>query len=257
MKILFLTTLAVGAALAQVGATPIRVFVVGGSEVQPTNLRFGHALGNNGLNGASKVAMVVRPAPKGKSTRVGCQGRGSRVRKGAVAISNAFRKIVGLPLIDDSSSVPHAGLPVEGDGIVRILPFVGTPTFVASSAKADDGPYLAHPRPHHHHGKHVGFRQRLASGPFVERLHVALMALGPWEGRAVAFVLGCGIGVLLRMFWVLAIVVYRLIKGPNDETKYTQILVVEEFSAPEPLSAAAPPTYTFADEKADKDRLVQ
>jgi hypothetical protein len=43
------------------------------------------------------------------------------------------------------------------------------------------------------------------------------MALGPWEGRAVAFVLGCGIGVLLRMVWVMAIVTYRMLKGDNEE----------------------------------------
>ncbi|KAG6835024.1 hypothetical protein C0991_004316, partial [Blastosporella zonata] len=78
------------------------------------------------------------------------------------------------------------------DGFVHILPFIGTPnTFV--EGKEDEkipNPYLAHPHPHHHHGKHMSFRQRLAKAPFVERLHVALMALGPWEGRSVAFVLG-------------------------------------------------------------------
>jgi len=90
----------------------------------------------------------------------------------------------------------------------------------------------------------------------MERLHVALTALGPWEGRAVAFVFGCGIGVLLRMFWVLAIVSYRMIRGPKeDENKYTEILVVESYDDAEEV-APAPPTYTYSDEKADKDKVA-
>jgi len=47
--------------------------------------------------------------------------------------------------------------------------------------------------------------------------HRAIMALGPWEGRAVAFVLGCGIGVLLRMFWVMSVLTYRTIRGEREE----------------------------------------
>ncbi|KAG6841690.1 hypothetical protein H0H93_004197 [Arthromyces matolae] len=97
---------------------------------------------------------------------------------------------------------------------------------------------------------------------FVRRLHVALMALGPWEGRAVAFVLGCGIGVLLRMLWVLVIVTFRLFKAPRDENVYTPILLVEEYTEA-PVSAAAPPTYVatatgYPDEKAaDKDKIQE
>jgi hypothetical protein len=69
-------------------------------------------------------------------------------------------------------------------------------------------------------------------------MHRAIMTLGPWEGRAVAFVLGerafalsavlvltlenlgCGIGVLIRMLWVLAVVSYRIIKGESNDTQY-------------------------------------
>jgi hypothetical protein len=62
-----------------------------------------------------------------------------------------------------------------------------------------------------------------------------LMMLGPWEGRIVAFVLGailvlsavdsmlgtngtfsmvgCGVGMLLRMFWVMAILLVRGTRG--------------------------------------------
>ncbi|KAF8068603.1 hypothetical protein FPV67DRAFT_1668681 [Lyophyllum atratum] len=80
--------------------------------------------------------------------------------------------------------------------------------------------------------------QRLRNSSTLQRVHVALMVLGPWEGRAVAFVLGCGIGVLLRMFWVLAIVSYRLIKGPkedeNKDPSYYRALIehVRQYALP-------------------------
>jgi hypothetical protein len=70
------------------------------------------------------------------------------------------------------------------------------------------------------------------------------MALGPWEGRAVAFVLGCGIGVLLRMFWVIAIISYRLIRGPREEDEYPEEVI---FIADSQELILPPPQYT--DEK--------
>ncbi|KAF9449636.1 hypothetical protein P691DRAFT_812046, partial [Macrolepiota fuliginosa MF-IS2] len=79
------------------------------------------------------------------------------------------------------------------------------------------------------------------------RIHNALMALGPWEGRAVAFVLGCGIGVLLRMFWVLSVVTCRSICGDRDDG-YIQVAVIEEHLDAEDI-AVPPPTYTIVDEK--------
>ncbi|KAJ3506013.1 hypothetical protein NLJ89_g7108 [Agrocybe chaxingu] len=114
------------------------------------------------------------------------------------------------------------------------------------------GPAEPHPPPpHHHHHDHRrpgphGFRFERPS--FMARLHFSLMNLGPWEGRAVAFVLGCGIGVLLRMFWVLALVTYRAVKSRRqDEHEYTQVAVIETFVEP----IALPPTYVYpADEKA-------
>jgi len=84
------------------------------------------------------------------------------------------------------------------------------------------------------------------------------MTLGPWEGRAVAFVIGkstkhifpirtpliidipgCGIGVLLRMVWVLGLVTYRAIRGERDaETEYSEIVFEHDgelFMIPPPL----------------------
>lgn len=57
------------------------------------------------------------------------------------------------------------------------------------------------------------------------------MNLGRWEGRAVAFVIGCGIGVLLRMFWVLAVVSFRTVRGPCPPyaPAYVPVSTVEEY----------------------------
>jgi hypothetical protein len=53
------------------------------------------------------------------------------------------------------------------------------------------------------------------------------------------------------MFWVLSVVFYRLFKGNNeDEHKYSEIIIVEQLSDGD-HAVAAPPTYTYADEKAD------
>ncbi|KAI0338226.1 hypothetical protein BDW22DRAFT_1338284 [Trametopsis cervina] len=94
---------------------------------------------------------------------------------------------------------------------------------------------------HHHHGGRTSA---------VHRLHRALMVLGPWEGRAVAFVLGCGIGVLIRMFWVLAIVVVRSFRGNNrsEDDEVEHILIFERDAEPvAPIVVQPPPYY---DEKA-------
>lgn len=87
----------------------------------------------------------------------------------------------------------------EGEAAYRILPFVGTaPTFVKvegsgrNSGMVGPGGNSVHIMPvpgpgnGHYHGQ-MGYGQRAS---FLERLQVALMSLGSWEGRAVAFVLG-------------------------------------------------------------------
>jgi hypothetical protein len=40
------------------------------------------------------------------------------------------------------------------------------------------------------HGVHKIHKHDHLRGPFLHRVHHALMSLGPWEGRIVAFVLG-------------------------------------------------------------------
>ncbi|KAG2001901.1 hypothetical protein CC2G_004885 [Coprinopsis cinerea AmutBmut pab1-1] len=108
---------------------------------------------------------------------------------------------------------------------------------------------------HLHHKDHPhrhGFHHRHGQD-FYTRIQNAIMSLGPWEGRAVAFVLGCGLGVLLRMIWVLTVVTYRSIRG-SDETEYVQVTVFDEDEEDQrrntPISA--PPAYVYpVDEKVE------
>lgn len=53
------------------------------------------------------------------------------------------------------------------------------------------------------------------------------------------------------MFFVLAVVSYRMIRGGQEvENRYTPLIIVEHVQH-EDEDAPAPPTYTYADEKAD------
>lgn len=72
------------------------------------------------------------------------------------------------------------------------------------------------------------------------------MTLGPWEGRAVAFVLGCGIGSLLRMIWVLLILTFRSSRSSREVEAEAAFEVLFEEEA-ESATVAPPPQYT--DEK--------
>ena len=80
------------------------------------------------------------------------------------------------------------------------------------------------------------------------------MNLGRWEGRAVAFVIGCGIGVLLRMFWVLAVVSFRTVRGPRAGYVPVSTSIMEESDDEMVVSAKSPkadlPKYLYlVDEK--------
>ncbi|KAM6501816.1 hypothetical protein JOM56_001793 [Amanita muscaria] len=115
----------------------------------------------------------------------------------------------------------------------------------------DHHPHPPHHPQHGHHGHHPHHGHKhhplrfCRQSPFLRRLTFALMSLGKWEGRAVAFVLGCGLGVLLRMLWVLSVISYRTFNG-NREVQYT--VIHEYVDASE--TPVAPPTYTYVDEKA-------
>ena len=167
-----------------------------------------------------------------------------------------------VPLIPTTESVTPPQTPPSGE--FKILPFIGTPVNYHNSPKPS-GPGrfgilpVAAGRGGHHHGHH---HHRMS---FLHRVHKALMVLGPWEGRAVAFVLGmfqfyfyafpfffsdgiagCGIGVLLRMIWVMTIVLFRTFRGnsSSDDADVHDVLV---FEADAEDILVPPPQYT--DEK--------
>ena len=55
--------------------------------------------------------------------------------------------------------------------------------------------------------------------------------------------IGCGIGVLLRMFWVFAVVMVRIVRGGRGSSQYTPVAVsAEDLMVP-------PPNYVFEDVK--------
>jgi len=90
----------------------------------------------------------------------------------------------------------------------------------------------------HHHGAYRYHKDGQYRGPFLRRVHRALMMLGPWEGRIVAFVLGCGIGVLLRMFWVMAVL---FVRGTRGEPEHEEAILV--------CAEEVVPIYSEIDEK--------
>ncbi|KAG6332390.1 hypothetical protein ID866_6700 [Astraeus odoratus] len=263
----------------QVAAEPIRVIV--DASGAHANIRFGHVLANANVNGNDDSTVArVRPAFV-MAASTGLKGEGSAhhgcknsIREGAIRISNAFRHALGLPLIemDNHPAAPAAviaGKPhhhaLAGDEVhvmpIPLPPFGGVPEAFVHGHHAGmpveavaDHPTDGHDgrdehKEHRHHRehshKHRKFRKihcKKHIKGFFRRVHKALTALGPWEGRAVAFVLGCGLGVLLRMFWVLSVLAYRTIRGEREEVQGYIVLNQDV----EPVFVAPP---EYADEK--------
>ncbi|KAJ6594668.1 hypothetical protein B0H19DRAFT_1247325 [Mycena capillaripes] len=181
----------------------------------------------------------LHPAQGGVTKqRVPC---GARLRQKASSISDAFKIALGF-------TVSHKdGKPEANIKHFTPVPFIGTPNPNSDKLRIVTQPQVVH---HYGHGHGQGHRfHQSGEHSFLMRVHFALMSLGPWEGRAVAFVLGCGIGVLLRMFWVMMVVSYRMIKGRSSSEQEHEYTVVD-IMAEEIL--VGPPQYTYpVDEKVD------
>ncbi|KAF8134375.1 hypothetical protein EV363DRAFT_1323294 [Boletus edulis] len=225
MRLSILPILLAGVSVVSlVAAEPIRI--IDSPSNANANIRFGLALANANVNGNDdNVARVVRPVaplnppPQGNNKGFSRHLCGASLREKAIRLSNAFRHALGMPLIEASAAVPM-------HGEVHIFPV----PFPQNNVMPHNG----------HHGHQHKHRKS-----FFGRIHKAIKALGPWEGRAVAFVLGCGIGVLLRMFWVLSVLAYRTVRGERDQETFEPEYIVYE-QIPETIFVAPP---QYVDEK--------
>jgi len=211
--------LVAGAGVA--AANPLNVMVAS-KDVSP--MRLGHAAANVGPGGSSDFS-DGEPKPKMrhicKNMQKAVQGTASRLL--------AFIGIGGHSLAI-SAPVPEGGvtrIQITTSGPVPhkfgMRPAVEPYPHMRGSPM-DGHPIWAHP-------VHLSPEDRF-NGPFLHRAHRALMSLGPWEGRIVAFVLGCGIGVLVRMIFVLTVLFVRALRGNVAEPEETTILVYAEEIAP-------------------------
>lgn len=197
------------------------------------NLRFGHAVPPKAMatpaHDMSRMILITSTTYT-TTPKMGTHGcGGGRFRAKAIQLANVFRKVIGLKELPESSSHghhlhrPHPPQFAKAGEMVHALPMpfigAGTPTHDFINLEG------------------IPINHRYHHQSFNSRLNRALMSLAPWEGGAVAFVLGCGIGVLLRMLFVLLIVAFRGIKScGSTEPEYNRI-DAEELVLP-------PPQYT-------------
>lgn len=202
------------AAVGQVAAAPLKVVVITSSPfpndvsgaVMP--FRLGHAAGISRLptlaNSETSKAIYQHYPPNISCARAKMV---QRVRD----ITNRLRAAFGLPLLE----VSHIAIGTSEEA--RILPY-----------ESKEPVKLRRPR-------------RRAQ-TFLRRLRRSVAALSPWEGRALSFVVGCGIGALLRMFFVFTVLVFRSLKCSRkpaiqlDDQAYDDI--------PQLVSIASPPAYS-------------
>jgi len=258
------------------------------------HMRMGHAVPPMQLNNPNLAQMLERPSvAPAAHRRPGC---GGLLRQKTVEIANKFRQAVGLPLIGGGGErvlhggmiqiLPAAGGPgtwvhvkgeqhQEGPGPVRgwwghtqggdRVEIVRPEAPEHKRPGHGEGPPRAKPcggkkfgPPGHgpHGGPHRHGRLHHHEPSFFSRLQFAIMSLGPIEGGIVAFVIGAGMGVLLRMLFVLGVVARRGFCGSSKE--YAAVEDDDDEDGEDyytgrrrgtPISA--PPTYVYpVDEKA-------
>jgi len=207
MRLRVYTLLLAGTGLAV--ANPLHVMI---TTTDVSAFRLGHA--------AANVGSTVDPDTKPTKMRHLCKNMQKVVQDTAARL---------LSIIGISGTGPA---PISDGGLTRIeithhnlVPVrVIEPAFVIKGGPYPDATM-------NHHGVHKFHKHGPPQGPFLHRVHRALLSLGPWEGRIVAFVLGCGLGVLLRMFWVLAVLLTRSIRRDPEHEETTLVYAEEVPSA--------------------------
>ncbi|KAH9973952.1 hypothetical protein BJV74DRAFT_863901 [Russula compacta] len=197
-------------------ANPLNVMI---STTEVSAIRLGHA--------AANVGPAAGPDTKLTKMRHLCKNMQKAVQDTATRLLT----IIGIsgPSLSGTTPVPEGGITRVQITHHKLRPVPVIDPFGIKMVDPQGGPHSDPAMMRHGtHGVHKDCRSR---APFLHRVHRALISLGPWEGRAVAFVLGCGIGVLLRMFWVLTVLLVRGAHGasePEDE----RIFVYAEEAAP-------------------------
>ncbi|KAK1235557.1 hypothetical protein PQX77_001210 [Marasmius sp. AFHP31] len=242
MKLNIAAFLAIAGAGALVSASPIPEPAVD-NEFNPNRLHYGLGVAPRSIaQEKPRIISITTFTSTSTDGKVPCAGARARFRQKSLEMSNSLREALGLPPIKVDEFVPKG--PVAP--VVPVAWFVSPNEGLGKQPHHGNG-HVDRPRfhAHHHHGPHFHAHR---DGSFMMRLHYALMSLGRWEGRAVAFVLGCGIGVLLRMVWVLVVVGYRAIKGSNDNEEEDGYLRLDGAEMDAEEIFVAPPQY-FVDEK--------
>ncbi|EJD02914.1 uncharacterized protein FOMMEDRAFT_20117 [Fomitiporia mediterranea MF3/22] len=256
MKVTFLPLVAAALGLAaQVSAGPIRIYVLA---PENTNVSSQDATAPPpaddapvahmrwGLAAAGAAQSVPKPEtkkvewvqlqdgmPSGPVRKHRCSGG---ARRKAIKLANWLREKVGLePIVPHhhmhfphGHPMPHRPEHAPGDAMFIPAPYRVNSEGAKNHIIVEDAPhvipYSHHRRPHfHHHRPHS----------FVGRVQRALMTLGPWEGRITAFVIGCGIGSLLRMFYVLCVLGVRSFRRRDEEDQMEVIFAEVEDVPPQ------------------------
>jgi len=222
-------------------ASPLRVIVVSNGVHTPDNGLVAHLQPPPHIQPPQRIHVEGAVLSK---QRVPCGG--ARFRQKVGSMTESLKIAFGFSVSNNNMK------PVPPPTFPTLPTFVDTPINAAVVGHKTMEPGMVHimaPERPHRHGHGHRFHHHGKQPSFLMRVHFALMSLGPWEGRAVAFVLGCGIGVLLRMFWVMVVISYRMIKGPSSTSEQEHEYTVIDMDAEEIY--VAPPTYTYPVEKAE------
>jgi len=266
MKFPALSFIIAGAGLLQANASPLRVIWV---SPEAASL-------STGSDNESVAHILLRKSPiqhhATNGTHRGCVG--GLFRQKAVDLSNTLRAALGMPLIETKITFHNTAPGKKHDGVHKHHHHHHEhPDDEMKMAHAEEG-RVHHQHTHHHHKEHDevktceeqphqkhhlhgkgngtchGSRHRQAS--FFRRLHFALVSLGPWEGRALAFVIGCGIGVLLRMLFVLTVIASRALRGDREEVEYVPVPHQEDAEE----IFVAPPVYIVDEKSSPKEEMA-
>jgi len=193
--------------------------VVGGPDGHV--FRLGHAMSSE------NAGMRLSPGP----------AKPCRMKNGKGSLSDTIRKALGLPPIEHHRPPPPIALP-----LVEVAPTGPGPVNIWKAHP--------HPPPMAPTGDNLSM-EKGGEDSFLHRIRTALLQLDTWEARAVAFVLGCGIGVLFRMVWVFIVLIFRGLREESADTmdsEYTLVIEQVDEALPKYDHDIAPaPAYT--DEK--------